>query len=114
MDWSTTLGQEPKLKFSTNTARGRELANKASFKDVWKRGQRCIIPAVDFDGLVGTGKNQWWRFRRADGDPWALAGLWNTWVDRTGGGCATAPMLTISTDSSPDEPHAQARPQTTA
>ena len=24
----------------------------------------------------------WWRFQRADGAPWALAGLWNTWTDK--------------------------------
>ena len=95
--------KEPKLKFSTNTARSEELADKASFKDVWKRGQRCIIPAVDFDEPNWeTGKNQWWRFRRADGDPWALAGLWNTWVDRASGEVHESyTMLTINADSHP-------------
>lgn len=60
--------KDSKLKFSTNNARSEELAEKASFKDVWKRGQRCIIPAIDFDEPNWeTGKNVWWRFRRADG-----------------------------------------------
>jgi putative SOS response-associated peptidase YedK len=41
--------QAPKLTFSTNNARSEELAAKATFKDPWKRGQRCIIPATSFD-----------------------------------------------------------------
>lgn len=26
-------------------------------------------------------KNEWWRFQRADGRPWGLAGLWSHWLD---------------------------------
>jgi putative SOS response-associated peptidase YedK len=48
-----------------------------TFKGPWSNGQRCIIPAEDFDEPYwGTGRNIWWRFSRADGKPWALAGLW--------------------------------------
>ena len=39
------FAKEPKLRFPTNNARSEELAQKASYKDPWKRGQRCIIPA---------------------------------------------------------------------
>jgi putative SOS response-associated peptidase YedK len=39
------FAKEPKLKFPTNNARSEELEQKASYKDPWKRGQRCIIPA---------------------------------------------------------------------
>ena len=94
---------ESKLKFSTNNARSEELTEKASYKDVWKRGQRCIIPAMDFDEPNWeTGKNQWWRFKRADGAPWALAGLWNTWVDKASGEVFESyTMLTINADSHP-------------
>ena len=37
------------LKYSTNNARAEELSGKASYKEPWKRGQRCIIPALSFD-----------------------------------------------------------------
>ena len=58
------------IKFSTNNARSEELASKASFKDPWARGQRCIIPADWFDEPNWeTGRNVWWRFKRADGTP---------------------------------------------
>ena len=95
--------KESKLKYSTNNARSEELADKASYKDAWARGQRCIIPAADFDEPNWeSGKNVWWRFQRADGLPWALAGLWNTWVARaTGEVNESYTMLTINADAHP-------------
>jgi putative SOS response-associated peptidase YedK len=97
------FAKEPTLKFPTNNARSEELAQKASYKDPWKRGQRCIIPAVTFDEPNWeTGKNVWWRFRRADGDPWGLAGLWNTWTDKaTGEVHESYTMLTVNADDHP-------------
>jgi len=67
------------------------------------RGQRCIIPALSFDEPNWeTGRNIWWRFRRADGEPWGLAGLWNAWTDRaTGEIHESYTMLTINADDHP-------------
>ena len=49
-----------------------------------------------------TGKNVWWRFQRADGAPWALAGLWNTWTDKvTGEMVESYTMLTLNADAHP-------------
>ncbi len=95
--------KEAKLKYSTNNARSEEVAEKASYKDAWRRGQRCVIPAADFDEPNWeTQSNVWWRFRRADGLPWALAGLWNTWVDRaTGEVHESYTMLTMNADTHP-------------
>ena len=97
------FAKEPKLKYPTNNARSEELADKASYKLPWARGQRCIIPAADFDEPNWeTGKNVWWRFRRADDHPWGLAGLWNTWVDKaTGEVHESYAMLTINADAHP-------------
>ena len=92
-----------KLSYSTNNARAEELAVKPTFRDPWKRGQRCIIPAVSFDEPNWeTGINVWWRFLRADGAPWGLAGLWNTWLDRaTGEVVESYTMLTLNADEHP-------------
>ncbi|SDZ52954.1 Putative SOS response-associated peptidase YedK [Delftia lacustris] len=97
------FAKEPKLKFPTNNARSEELAAKASYKHPWARGQRCIIPATTFDEPNWeTGKNVWWRFARADGDPWGLAGLWNAWTDpATGQIHESYTMLTINADAHP-------------
>lgn len=95
--------KEAHLKYSTNNARSEEITEKASYKEAWAKGQRCLIRAADFDEPNWeSGKNQWWRFERADGLPWALAGLWNTWVDRaTGEVHESYTMLTINADAHP-------------
>jgi len=91
------------ITYSTNNARSEELAGKATYKQPWARGQRCIIPADSFDEPNWeTGKNVWYRFHRADGRPWGLAGLWNTWTDKaTGEVHESYTMLTINADDHP-------------
>lgn len=91
------------LPYSTNNARFEELSSKPTFRDAWRKGQRCIIPAEEFlEPCWETGKNVWWKFRRADGQPFALAGLWNTWTDQfTGEQFETYTMLTQNADASP-------------
>lgn len=91
------------IKFSTCNARSEELAQKATFKDPWRQGRRCIVPAtVFYEPCWESGRNVWWRFRRTDGSPWGLAGLWNTWVDRTTGEIVESyTMLTLNADAHP-------------
>lgn len=97
------FAKTPRLTYSTCNARSEELADKATFKDPWKHGKRCIIPAWSFDEPNWeSGRNVWWRFRRTDGAPWALAGLWNTWVDRSSGELVESyTMLTLNADHHP-------------
>lgn len=97
--WSSS----PVLKYATSNCRSEEAAAKPTFRDAWRQGQRCIIPALSFDEPCWeTGRNVWWRFRRADGQPWALAGLWNTWVDRRSGELVESyTMLTVNADTHP-------------
>lgn len=92
-----------KLKFPTCNARSEELSEKASYKHPWQRGQRCIIPAESFfEPNWETGKHIAWNFKRADGDLWGLAGLWNTWTDKeTGEVVESYTMLTINADGHP-------------
>jgi putative SOS response-associated peptidase YedK len=91
------------LTYSTNNARVEDIENKASFKQSWRDGKRCIVPAWSFDEPCWeTGRNVWWRFRRADGQPWGLAGLWNAWTDKTTGEIVESyTLLTINADDHP-------------
>lgn len=93
----------PQVDFPTSNARSEELLHKPSYRHPWLSGQRCLIPAASFDEPCWeTGSNVWWRFHRADGRPWALAGLWNTWVDRvTGQPFESYSMLTVNADDHP-------------
>lgn len=97
------FAKSPDIRYSTNNARSEELAAKPTYRTSWARGQRCIIPALSFDEPNWeTGRNVWWRFRRADGQPWGLAGLWNAWIDRaTGEIHESYTMLTINADDHP-------------
>lgn len=97
------FAKSPKLTYPTCNARSEELLAKASYKLPWTRGQRCIIPAwAFFEPNWETGKHVPWRFSRRDATPWGLAGLWNTWVDKTTGEVVESyTMLTINADSHP-------------
>jgi putative SOS response-associated peptidase YedK len=97
------FAKERKLKFPTSNARSEELAAKASYKQPWARGQRCIIPAESFfEPNWESGKHVPWRFHRSDGQPWGLAGLWNTWTDKESGEILESyTMLTINADTHP-------------
>jgi putative SOS response-associated peptidase YedK len=92
-----------RLSYATVNARFEEITAKPSYKESWTRGKRCIIPAVSFDEPCWeTGRNVWWRFQRADGLPWGLAGLWNTWVDKASGEIVESyTMLTLNADAHP-------------
>ena len=97
------FAKERKLKFPTCNARSEELSRKASYKQPWARGQRCIIPADSFfEPCWETGKHVPWQFKPADGLAWGLAGLWNTWTDKeTGELVESYTMLTINADAHP-------------
>ena len=97
------FAKERKLKFPTSNARSEELSAKASYKHPWARGQRCIIPAKSFfEPNWETGKHVPWSFKRSDGAPWGLAGLWAQWADPASGEIVESyTLLTINADAHP-------------
>ncbi|MDE2083096.1 MAG: SOS response-associated peptidase family protein [Burkholderiales bacterium] len=97
------FARERRLRFATSNARSEELAQKASYKDPWARGQRCLVPALAFfEPNWESGRHVPWIFRRADGLPWGLAGLWNAWADpQTGEIVESYTLLTINADGHP-------------
>ncbi|MBK6853268.1 MAG: SOS response-associated peptidase family protein [Burkholderiales bacterium] len=90
-------------RIMTNNARSETVASKPTFRGPWQRGQRCLIPADTFlEPNWELGKNVWWRFARADGEPWGLAGLWNRWTDPASGELVESyTMLTLNADAHP-------------
>lgn len=81
----------------TYNARSETVAEKPSFRDAWKRGQRCIIPAESiFEPDWRSGKAQPARIARADGYPMGIAGLWSQWNDTL-----SFTMLTVNADEHP-------------
>ena len=90
-------------RIMTNNARSESLASRPTFRGPWARGQRCLIPADSFlEPNWESGKNEWWRFRRSDGCPWGLGGLWNAWTDPASGEIVESyTMLTMNADAHP-------------
>jgi putative SOS response-associated peptidase YedK len=90
-------------RIMTNNARSETVASKPTFRGPWQRGQRCLVPAESFlEPNWELGRNVWWRFKRSDGAPWALAGLWNAWTDPASGEIVQSyTMLTVNADDHP-------------
>lgn len=90
-------------RLSTVNARAERVATAPSYREAWRLGQRCLIPAQSFDEPNwSSGRNVWWRFSRPDGAPLALAGLWSRWADPANGELVHSfTMLTQNCDAHP-------------
>jgi len=76
--------KEPRKGPPLINARADGLATKPSFRAAFKT-RRCLV-AVDgwYEWKAGPDGKDPWRFRRPDGRPFALAGLWESWKDEDG------------------------------
>jgi putative SOS response-associated peptidase YedK len=83
----------------TYNARSETVHEKPSFRDAWRRGQRCVIPAEAlYEPNWETGRAVRWRIARSDGTPMAIAGLWSLWRAPDGRSVPTFTMLTINAE----------------
>lgn len=77
--------KDPKIGHKMINARAETVAEKPSFRQSFQQ-RRCLVPATGFFEWKreGTAK-QPFRITRRDGAPFAMAGLWDEWVDRHSG-----------------------------
>lgn len=94
--------KEPKIAHSTMNARCETVASLASFRDVWKRGNFCLVPMqCYYEPNWETGKAVRWSIARDDG-AFAVAGLWSWWPGRgEQQGMLSFTLLTANCDSHP-------------
>src|SRR3954462_8318617 len=73
--WTKDLKSAPML----NNARAETVTEKPSFRTAFKK-RRCLIPVDGFYEWTPVGKaRQPYDFRRPGEQPFAFAGLWDTW-----------------------------------
>ncbi|UMZ10666.1 SOS response-associated peptidase family protein [Pseudomonas sp. MPFS] len=92
--------KDNKIVRYTYNARSETVAEKPSFRNAWRRGQHCIIPAVAiYEPDWRTGKAIATRICRADGEIMGIAGLWEQWQNPDMGEVTHSyTMLTVNAD----------------
>ena len=86
----------------TYNARSETVAEKPSYRDAWRLGRRCIIPADAFyEPDWRSGKAVPTRISLADGNPMGIAGIWTGWRSTDGSIVRSYSMLTINADDHP-------------
>lgn len=96
--WAT----DTKITKSTYNCRSETAAVKPSFRDAYKRNQRCIIPVDAFyEPDWRSGKAVATRIEHVDGQPLGIAGLWSSWKDPKDSWVHSFTMLTINADTHP-------------
>jgi putative SOS response-associated peptidase YedK len=89
-------------------ARAETLAERPAYRDAL-RTHRCLVVADGFyewQPREGRAKQPWW-VTRADGAPFAFAGLWATWTDPDGAQLRTCTIVTTDANDSLREIHSR-------
>lgn len=91
----------PSLARSTYNARSETVQEKPSFRNAWRKGQFCIVPAdVIYEPNYETGKAVRWGIRDVENRLLGIAGIWES--RRVGADTQYSfSMLTINADSHP-------------
>lgn len=83
-------------------ARAETVAEKSSFRDAFEK-RRCLVLADGFYEWSGEpGRKRPYRVQRADGEPFAFAGLWESWAPPSGAEGETRRTTTIVTTDAND------------
>jgi putative SOS response-associated peptidase YedK len=109
--WAFVPGfvKDPKTFALIFNARSEGLSEKPSFRNALRR-RRCLMPADCFYEWqrFGSGKGAVARpflFKRTDGEPLALAGLWETWSGPNGEEVDTACIITTDANGATSAIH---------
>ncbi|TPG21391.1 SOS response-associated peptidase [Variovorax ginsengisoli] len=89
-------------KLATHNARDDRVAKSFTFGNAWRKAQHCIVPAQAFwEPDWRTGAHIPTRFTAVDGEPFGIAGLWDTYKDESGALRESYTMLTTNADTHP-------------
>lgn len=88
----------------TYNAKSETVAKRPSFRNAWRQGQRCVIPAeAIFEPYYETPESKSVRYRiQQPGEvPLGIAGIWERWFDPAGQELFSFAMLTVNADGHP-------------
>jgi putative SOS response-associated peptidase YedK len=86
----------------TYNARSETVHEKPSFREAWRKGRRCIIPAeLIYEPSWETGKAVRWAIQQPGQTPMGIAGIWSSWKDAQGTWRYSFAMLTVNADGHP-------------
>ncbi|MBX3028188.1 SOS response-associated peptidase [bacterium] len=96
--WGLVPGwaMDPSIGHRLINARAETLARRPAFRGLLER-QRCVVPADGFYEWrrAGRGGRQAFYLRARDGEPLALAGLWDVWRAANGEPLASCTIITV-------------------
>jgi len=98
--------KDPKFGFSTINARAEELVAKPAYREAFKK-RRCLIPAdafYEWQKLNAKTKHPIAIALRS-GEPYAFAGLWETWKPKEGDTLETFTIVTTDPNSVTERLH---------
>lgn len=106
--WSKDAQHARELSRGTYNARSETAAVKPSFRHAWAARQWALVPMACFfepcweDAPTHSGRPVRWKLSLQDGQPFAVAGLWERWGDPAGGEQSDSfTLLTVNADSHP-------------
>lgn len=94
---------KPKFGLKTYNSRSETSQTKPSYRNAWKHRQFGLAIMQSFyEPCYGTGKAVWWRIKRVDASPIAVASIWERFVDHnTGEIVFSFSMLTVNATGHP-------------
>ena len=98
------------LRFSTANAKGETVSEKPAFREPWRRGRRCLLPANGYYEwkIVPDQKNkQPYHICLTDKSLFAFGGLWDRWRDKDGNEVESCTIIT--TDPTEELQHIHSR-----
>jgi len=87
--------KDAKIGYNTINARAEDVASKPAFREALKK-RRCLVPAdafYEWQRLDAKSKRPF-AFALASGEPYAFAGLWESWRPKEGAPLETFTILT--------------------
>jgi putative SOS response-associated peptidase YedK len=83
----------------TYNARSETVHQLPSFRDAWRRGQRCIVPAeIIYEPNYESGQAVRWAIQQPGAVPMGIAGVYTRWRHPDGRELFSFAMLTVNAD----------------